>query len=210
VLWRFKANAFPPIHKTILAAVADLDGITAALLAIAVICGVAALIFWQRPKPEQANPPLEALPLNTPAPHFEIESYDGGNRSLGQLLEPGKPLLLLFTSPKCGPCVNLFEEIKDWQDSHGEKLTIALVSRGSIKENFVSVAKNGLGEVLLQKKAEVAQLFRAGVTPTGILVSQEGRIASQPASGADEIRTLLESVLGQPLKNAETVEANAD
>lgn len=209
LIWRFKPNAYPPIHTTILAALADLNAIAAILLGVALICGVAALVFWQRREPDEALQEPESLPLDSPAPHFEIESYEGGQRSLSQLLKPGKPLLLLFTNPKCSPCVSLFQEIKDWQASHGQRLTIALISRGSIKENFVSVAKNGLGEVLLQQKFEVAQLFRASATPTGILVNQEGRIASQPAAGADEIRALLESVIGQPLSKNETAEVNA-
>ncbi len=209
VVWRFKPNVYPPIYTTIFAAIADLSGITVVLLAVAIVFGVAALVFWQRRKPDKPIKIPKALPLDSPAPNFEIQSYEGGNRSLSQLLEPGKPLLLLFTNPKCGPCVSLFEEIKDWQDSHGTTLTIALISRGSIKDNFVSVAKNGLGEVLLQQKAEIANLFGANATPTAILVNQEGRIASHPAAGADEIRALLESVIGQPLSKDETAEVRA-
>lgn len=199
VIWNFRPNAYPAIHTTILGALAELNPIAAVLLVVALICGVAAFVFWQKRQPDKAVQVPESLPLDSPAPHFEIQSYEGGNRSLSELLQPGKPLLLLFTNPKCGPCVSLFQEIKDWQEAHGQTLTIALISRGSIKENFVSVAKNGLGEVLLQQNVEVAQLFRAYATPTGILVNQEGRIASPPAAGADEIRELLGSVTGQSL-----------
>jgi uncharacterized membrane protein YphA (DoxX/SURF4 family)/thiol-disulfide isomerase/thioredoxin len=207
LIWKFRPNAYPPIHTTILAAVANLNVITAVLLAVALTCGVAALVFWQRRKPEKTIEEAP-LPIDSPAPHFEIESYEGGKRSLSELLRPGKPLLLLFTNPKCGPCIGLFQEVKDWQDSHGNRLTIALISRGSIKDNFVSVAKNGLGEVLLQENAEIARLFRAAATPTGILVNQESRIASFPAAGAQEIRKLLESVIGHPVSKTENAESN--
>ncbi|HKO98979.1 MAG TPA: MauE/DoxX family redox-associated membrane protein [Pyrinomonadaceae bacterium] len=212
VLWRFEPNAYPAIHTTIAAAFADLNKIIVLLFVVALFSGAAALGIWQRKRKQVASNAAEitGLPLDTPAPEFELESYDGGNRSLKQLLEPGKPLLLLFTNPKCGPCLTLFDEIKDWQQSHGDKLTIALISRGTIKENFVSVAKNGLGEVLLQQKFEVAQLFGANATPSAVVVSPEGVIFSHVAAGADEIRNLLESVLGKPLTNGELASVDAD
>jgi hypothetical protein len=90
----------------------------------------------------------------------------------------------------------LFKEIKEWQQSHTGQLTIAILSFGTIKENFVNVARNGLGQVLLQKKREVAEKYGADVTPTAVVVNQGGRIASATAAGADEIRNLLATVLG--------------
>ena len=100
--------------------------------------------------------------------------------------------MLIFTSPTCPPCVALFEEIKDWQRAHNDQLTIGLISKGTIKENFVNVARNSLGEVLLQKDREVAEQYNALVTPTAVVVSTNGRIASPLAAGADEIRNLLQ------------------
>lgn len=137
----------------------------------------------------------EGLPTGSIAPAFELSAYDGGSRSLAQLLADGKPLLLIFTSPSCGPCVVLFQEIKDWQRTHSDNLTIGLISKGTIKDNFVNVARNGLGEVLLQKEREVAEQYKALVTPTAVVVSTSGRIASPLAAGADEIRNLLHTVL---------------
>src|SRR4030095_13256027 len=84
----------------------------------------------------------QGLALDSIAPPFELAAYAGGRSSLAQLLAYGKPLLLIFTNPTCGPCVVLFEEIKDWQQAHTEQLTIALISFGTIKENFVNVARN--------------------------------------------------------------------
>jgi peroxiredoxin/uncharacterized membrane protein YphA (DoxX/SURF4 family) len=135
------------------------------------------------------------LALNSPAPAFQLIAYDGGSKTLDHFLNEGRPLMLLFTNPNCGPCVNLFQEIKDWQLLHGDQLTITLISRGTIKENFVSVAKNGLGQVLLQENTEVAELYGARVTPAAVLVNPEGRIASRMAAGADEIRSLLHSTV---------------
>ena len=169
----------------------------ALLGAVAVVIG--GLIYLQQRQKRLANEPPAApvgLPLDSEAPPFELAAYAGGTTSLSELLAYGKPLLLIFTNPTCGPCVVLFEEVKEWQHSHSKQLTIALLSFGTIKENFVNVARNGLGQVLLQQKREVAEKYGANLTPTAVVVNTSGRIASPLAAGADEIRALLTTVLG--------------
>jgi LPXTG-motif cell wall-anchored protein len=169
------------------------------LLIGALLVGIAVLIYLQRRQMEatpQSPAAPQGLPLDSVAPPFELTAYTGGTSSLAQLLAHGKPLLLIFTNPNCGPCVALFAEIKDWQHAHSEQLTIALISFGTIKENFVNVARNGLGQVLLEKKREVALNYGASLTPTAVVVNSNGRIASPLAAGAEEIRKLLAGVLG--------------
>lgn len=169
----------------------------ALLGAVAVVIG--GLIYLQQRQKRLANETPAApvgLPVGSEAPPFELAAYAGGTTSLTGLLAYGKPLLLIFTNPTCGPCVVLFEEVKEWQHSHSEQLTIALLSFGTIKENFVNVARNGLGQVLLQQKREVAEKYGANLTPTAVVVNTSGRIVSPLAAGADEIRALLTTVLG--------------
>lgn len=165
----------------------------------ALVVLIATLIYLQRRhrrlSVKTSTTPV-GLPLDSVAPAFELAAYEGGRRSLAELLGHGKPLLLIFTNPNCGPCVVLFEEVKEWQRAHSEQLTIALISFGTIKENFVNVARNRLGQVLLQQEREVAEKYGANVTPTAIVVNSNGRIASPVAAGADEIRKLLATVLG--------------
>jgi thiol-disulfide isomerase/thioredoxin len=171
------------------------------LVASVVSSIIVGIILLQRREKRKAaareGKPL-GLPIDSMAPSFELPAYDGGTKSLKQLLSYGKPLMLIFTNPHCGPCVVLFKEIQEWQDMHREQLTIALISRGTIKENFVNVARNRLGEVLLQKKREIGEKYGAGATPTAVLITTEGRIASYVAAGADEIRDLLNKVLNIP------------
>lgn len=175
------------------------------LLCSAVAVVVASLIYLLRRQKRlsvtTATTP-RGLPLDTIAPSFDIAAYTGGSTSLAQLLAYGKPLLLIFTSPTCGSCVVLFQEIKEWQEAHSERLTIALISFGTIKENFVNVARNGLGQVLLQQQdRDVAKKYGADVTPTAVVVNAGGRIATPMAAGADEIRNLLANVLGLPVNS---------
>jgi peroxiredoxin len=169
------------------------------LATLSLLITSAAVAFGRRQQSQAAqvaSEGLKGLPLGTLAPDFELPAYEGGTTSLQQLLILGKPLLLIFTNPNCSPCVSLFAEIKDWQKAHSDRLTIALISFGTIKENFVNVARNALGQVLLQKKREVAESYGGTMTPTAVIVSPEGRIDSNLAAGAEEIRELLSTIVG--------------
>ncbi len=194
VLWQAQASPAASVFNML----AQLSSFQWLLLIGALVMVVGILIYLQRRQKSLAaktSGPPQGLPLDSIAPPFELPAYAGGTSSLAQLLAYGQPLLLIFTNPKCGSCVVLFKEINEWQESHREQLTIALISFGTIKENFVNVARNGLGEVLLQQEREVAEKYGANVTPTAVVVNAGGRIASPLAAGADEIRKLLSTAL---------------
>jgi uncharacterized membrane protein YphA (DoxX/SURF4 family)/peroxiredoxin len=195
VLWQERVESGSSIFRTL----AQLSPSQWLWLIGALVVVIATLIYLQRRQKRlsvETSTTVRGLPLDSVAPPFELAAYEGGRRSLAELLGYGKPLLLIFTNPNCGPCVVLFEEVKEWQRAHSEQLTIALISFGTIKENFVNVARNRLGHVLLQQEREVAEKYGASVTPTAVVVNSNGRIASPVAAGADEIRKLLATVLG--------------
>jgi len=193
VLWQGVRDTGP----TIFALLAVFSVVQWLLLFALLVALAAGLLYLQR-RHETTNrisALVKALPRGSIAPSFELAAYDGGKASLAQLLDGDRPLLLIFTSPTCGPCVALFQEIREWQRSHNEQLTIVLISRGTIKENFVNVARNSLGRVLLQQEREVAEAYGANVTPTAVIVSPDGKIASAVAAGADQIRDLLQTAI---------------
>jgi thiol-disulfide isomerase/thioredoxin len=133
----------------------------------------------------------QGLPVGSAAPLFDLASYEGGRGSLKQLLAQARPLLLIFTNPHCGPCVSIFQEVGKWQRDYSNQITIVLITQGSIKENFVNVSRNSLANVLLQEQEEVGKAYKATMTPTAVIVNQEGEIASTVVAGATEIRRLL-------------------
>jgi thiol-disulfide isomerase/thioredoxin len=156
----------------------------------------ASAVHWRQKRTHAES--AKGLPVDSSAPELELDDYEGGRGSLEQFLKRGKPVLLIFTSPFCGPCVSLFEEIGRWQQAYSEEITVAVISRGTIKENFVSTARNGLQNVLLQKESEVADLFRAKVTPSALVIRRDGTIGSLLSAGTEEIRKLMGSALGRP------------
>ncbi|HXD30945.1 MAG TPA: MauE/DoxX family redox-associated membrane protein [Pyrinomonadaceae bacterium] len=136
------------------------------------------------------------LPIDSVAPRFELPAFGIAKMSLADLLASNQPVMLLFANPKCGPCAAIFEEVGQWQQQHTSQITIAVVSRGTMKDNFVNTARYNLNRVLLQDDREVAELYEAQLTPSAVIVRQDGLIGSRVVAGADEIRALLHSTIG--------------
>jgi methylamine dehydrogenase accessory protein MauD len=131
------------------------------------------------------------LPVGALAPRFRLPSLDGDTLTLDALRAPGKPVLLIFANPGCGPCTTLLPDIGRWQREHAGAVTLALVSQGSPEANRAKVAEHGLTHVLLQRDFEVLQAYQVDGTPSAVLVRRDGSIGSPLATGADAIRALV-------------------
>jgi peroxiredoxin len=136
-----------------------------------------------------ANRP--GLPVGQAAPAFALPGLYGETMTLDALRARGKPLLLLFTDPNCGPCETLVPDLARWQKAYDNVATLAIVSRGKPEENRAKLGAHGLSLVLLQKDREVSQRYGAVGTPSAVLLHADGTIASTLAQGADQIRGLV-------------------
>lgn len=137
------------------------------------------------------------LPVGSQAPPFSLPGLHGETLTLGSLRSSGKPVLLLFTDPNCGPCTAMLPEIGRWQDEHAEKLTVSLVSRGDLGENRAKMGEHGLTKVLLQEDWEVSEAYRVGGTPSAVLVQPDGTIGSAVVGSAEAIRSLVAHAVGE-------------
>jgi peroxiredoxin/uncharacterized membrane protein YphA (DoxX/SURF4 family) len=140
---------------------------------------------------EEATPPPEGLPVGAPAPDFSLPSIGGGQVALRDLLDYGKPVLLLFVSPNCAPCATILQDVGGWEREYSDRLTIALLSKGSLQDNEKRVAKYGARHLLLVGESEVPESYEAKWTPAAVLISPEGKIASQNAYGDESLRALI-------------------
>jgi peroxiredoxin len=138
------------------------------------------------------------LPLGTPAPAFRLRSLANEPRTLDALRTPGKPVLLVFSDPECGPCTALLPDLARWQREQTDKLTIALISRGTAEANRAKVAEHGLDQVLLQQDREVAAAYQVHGTPSAVVVRPDGSIGSPLAPGAEAIAALVAQTLATP------------
>lgn len=136
--------------------------------------------------------PLNGLSIGSAAPAFKLSGLHGETLTLAALLGTGKPVLLVFVDPDCGPCTALLPELAQWQQGSVSSLAIALIGRGSEEVNRAKVASHGLVQLLLQKDNEVAEAYRIKGTPSAVLIGSDGAIASPVAEGAEAIRALVE------------------
>jgi thiol-disulfide isomerase/thioredoxin len=93
---------------------------------------------------EPDDVPQLGLEPGTPAPSFWLPSVDGPRVALGDLLAPGVPVLLLFTSPSCEPCAKLMPAVAEWQREHADVVTVALLSAGEPERVRADAAEHGL------------------------------------------------------------------
>jgi thiol-disulfide isomerase/thioredoxin/uncharacterized membrane protein YphA (DoxX/SURF4 family) len=150
--------------------------------------------------PSQNGTPVrqaEGLPVGTEAPQFNLSGLYGESITLAALRSSDKPVMLLFTDPGCGPCNAMLPEVGRWQEEHEKKLTLSLVSRGEVEENKTKAQEHALKNVVLQKDWEVSEAYQVRGTPSAVLISADGKIASPVAGGAEGIRALLSYAVGE-------------
>jgi thiol-disulfide isomerase/thioredoxin len=135
-------------------------------------------------EPESA--PEIGLAPGTKAPEFP---------ELDELLAPGIPLLVLFTSPHCGPCRAVLPEAARWQREHAETLTVAFATDGDPEEIAPDVEEFGLEHVLDDSGRRLYDSYQASGTPSAVLVAPDATIASWVAPGRDWILQLVDDVL---------------
>lgn len=131
------------------------------------------------------------LPVGAPAPSFALPDPWGATVGLDELRSRGRPVLLVFADPGCGPCNELFGDIGRWQREWRDGLTIAVVSAGSAEANRAKATEHGLLHLVVQERREVAAAYATTATPSAVLVGADGRVASPLVAGGDAIWKLL-------------------
>jgi len=142
----------------------------------------------------------EALGLEpgTPAPGFELVGSDGGRVALDDLLAPRLQLLLLFTSPGCGPCAALLPDVASWQSAHAERFSVAVLAEGEPADVRAVAERHGLRNVLADADGELSRSYQAAGTPSAVLITPDGAIGSRLAAGTAAIAELVAGVLDAP------------
>lgn len=130
----------------------------------------------------------DGLAPGTPAPDFRLPRVDGGELSLSEFR--GRPVLLVFSDPNCGPCDALAPRLE--QRARTEDVAVVMVSRGDLAANRAKVAQHRLRfPVGLQRHWEVSREYAMFATPIGYWVDEEGIVAAPVAMGPDAILALL-------------------
>jgi thiol-disulfide isomerase/thioredoxin/uncharacterized membrane protein YphA (DoxX/SURF4 family) len=142
------------------------------------------------------NTPLIGLPEDTPAPDFELPDLDANMISLSGILaqtaDTKKAAFLVFTSPNCGPCQAMMPNYVEWQEKYADKLTLIMITQGTVEENRAKIKGYGVTHLLLQQDKEVADSFKVRGTPSGVAIRYDGGTYGKMAEGEDNIKALLQ------------------
>jgi uncharacterized membrane protein YphA (DoxX/SURF4 family)/thiol-disulfide isomerase/thioredoxin len=131
------------------------------------------------------------LPVGTTAPAVALPDVHGKLVTLPALRAAGKPVLLAFMEPGCGPCAALLPDLLRWQRELTDTMTLAVIVGGDAGRP----ARRGvyrLARVLRQEGTEVMRAYGAPGAPSAVLVRPDGTVGSALASGGDEIRALVD------------------
>lgn len=130
----------------------------------------------------------DGLAPGTQAPDFRLPRVGGGEGSIADFR--GRPVLLVFSDPTCGPCYALAPALE--RRSRADDVQVVMVSRGDAHANEQKVHEHGLSfPVGLQRHWEISRLYAMFATPIGYLVDEHGVIAAPVAKGADPVLALL-------------------
>lgn len=142
--------------------------------------------------------PEFGLVPGTPAPGFELVGTGGATVTLDDLLAPRLPLLLVFTSPGCGPCETLLPDVASWQSAQADRLTVAVFSEGETSDVRATAEQFELDNVLADTAGAVYEAYEASGTPSAVLVAADGSVASHLAAGPGRVAELVADVLDAP------------
>ena len=162
----------------------------------------------QRAAAEAQSAPPPGLPVGASVPSFALPGLYGETITLEFLCAAGKPVLLLFSDPGCGPCSALLPEIGRWQRDYLDKLVLAVISRGTPEANRAKATEHRITQVLLQQDREIAEVYKAYGTPVAVLIRPDGTIGSPLAQGAEAIRALVAGAVGLPALSVMPVAVN--
>jgi peroxiredoxin len=135
----------------------------------------------------------DGLKAGTVAPDFRLPRLDGrGEMELNDLR--GRRVLLVFSSPGCGPCNTLAPQVEKFHREHPE-IELVMISKGEPKENRAKAKEHGLTfPIVLQQQWEISRLYAMFATPIAYLIDEHGIISHDVAVGVEPILSLMARV----------------
>ena len=134
----------------------------------------------------------DGLKAGTPTPDFDLPRLDGGDNLSLEALR-GRQVLLVFSSPHCGPCNTLAPQLEKFHQDHPE-LEVLVISKGEPGENRMKVNEHALTfPIVLQQQWEISRKYAMFATPIAYLIDEQGIIIHDVAVGLEPILALLKT-----------------
>src|SRR5262249_2136171 len=127
----------------------------------------------------------------TVAPEFTLPDVNGRPVSLQDYR--GKRVILVFSDPQCGPCMQLAPYlVRAYERRRAVTTEIVMISRGDLEENRKKAERFGLPfPMVLQDRWKLSKKYGIFATPVAFVVSEDGRSDDEPAIGVEQIRNIL-------------------
>lgn len=120
-------------------------------------------------------------------PNFKVQSLTGENVETENLL--GKKTLVAFWSATCPHCVNMLDDLREWEKVKGlNEPNLIVFSSGDVEVHKKFELKS---PIVLEEDYKVAAELGMSGTPSAVLVSETGKFISETAIGADQIWALI-------------------
>jgi thiol-disulfide isomerase/thioredoxin/uncharacterized membrane protein YphA (DoxX/SURF4 family) len=126
--------------------------------------------------------------LGKVAPSFSLRDGVGDTIRSDDLLN--RDTLLLFWDPKCPFCQGMYEDVRKWEENPPPKAPqLVFICTGSA-EDFQVESSRFRSLFLHDPELEIGLLFGTNRTPSVVLIDKEGRIASPPTAGPENVLAL--------------------
>lgn len=120
-------------------------------------------------------------------PQFSMQDIEG--RKVSSEDFKGKKTLVAFWSTTCPHCLNMIEELKEWDKQKGaDEPNLIVFSEGEPQAH----REIGLqSPIVLDEGYKTSEKFGMFGTPSAVLVNERGKIVSETATGAANIWALI-------------------
>ena len=149
------------------------------------------------------------MPIGSPAPALQTSTLDDRPVGLADVLDGALPAVLLFVETRCAACVALGDELALRDEPFTDRRLVVVVHgpRAQAIEKFGSIRH---AEILLDTTGATADAYGVHGTPSAVVVTPDGRIASPIAEGRFDCKRLLDrSTVGPEDREARELEVLA-
>lgn len=120
-------------------------------------------------------------------PEFSLNDVFDKNITSQSVL--GKKTLITFWSTTCGFCVQMLDDLREWDKTKGmDEPNLLVLSEGEPEQHTTYDLKSS---IVLDIGRKVSNELGMQGTPSAVLINEEGKIVSETAVGAEQIWTLL-------------------
>lgn len=138
---------------------------------------------------------------NELAPAFSLTGTQGHEVKLADLLQRGRPVLLLFTDAECPLCNELIPHVRGWQRALASTHTIAVIASGSPEANRQKAGQYQIADLLFEPAGvPTFRAYEAYLVPSATIIGVDGSIQTPLVIGPDAVRALVDRYLPPPMR----------